>query len=86
MAMRDNNRLLRIADKVRDFIINFDGRLEKMLERFDRIELAAGSNPIAGSILQLPEPIRAVSMKINKRVKHNEAYSPDSKFSRNCDI
>ena len=43
--MGTSNRSLRIADSVRDLVLDFDARLDEILERLERIEAAIGRNP-----------------------------------------
>lgn len=40
--MRTGNRSVRIADSVRDLVIDFDARLDEILEKLERIEAAIG--------------------------------------------
>jgi hypothetical protein len=46
MAMIDSNHLLKFAESVKDLVIDFDARLEEILERLERIEAAIKNSPI----------------------------------------
>lgn len=45
-AMNDSNHSLRIADSLRDCVINVGSRLDEILERLERIEAAIGKAPV----------------------------------------
>jgi hypothetical protein len=44
--MRNNTNLLKMADTIRDFVIDFEARLGEILERLARIEIALRNSTI----------------------------------------